>query len=54
MLLLCPEDDLEAPTLRAEPLINRGRFVRLPGWGHQIMITRTAEISALLREHFDD
>ncbi|PZM94544.1 MAG: alpha/beta hydrolase [Actinobacteria bacterium] len=53
VLLLCPEDDLEAPTLRAEPLINRGRFVRLPGWGHQMMITRTAEVAALLREHFD-
>ena len=53
VLLLCPEDDLEVPTLRAEPLINRGRFVRLPGWGYQMMITRTAEVAALLREHFD-
>ena len=51
VLLLCPEDDLELPTLRAEGLINRGRFLRLPGWGHQMMITRTSEIAALIRQH---
>lgn len=53
VLLLCPQDDLEQPTLRAEGLLNRGQFVRLPGWGHQLMRTRTAEVAALLREHFD-
>lgn len=51
VLLLCPADDLEVPTLRAEPLLRRGRFVRLPGWGHQMMVTRTAEVAAMLREH---
>jgi pimeloyl-ACP methyl ester carboxylesterase len=51
VLLLCPEDDLEIPTLRAEKLINRGTFRRLPGWGHQMMITRTAEVAAMIREH---
>jgi len=53
VLLLCPEDDLEEPTLRARELINRGRFLHLPGWGHQMMITRTAEVAALIREHTD-
>lgn len=53
VLLLCPEDDLEKPTLRAAELINRGRFLRLPSWGHQMMITRTAEVAALIREHAD-
>lgn len=53
VLLLCPEDDLEVPTLRAEPLLRRGRFLRLPGWGHQMMITRTAEVAALIRDHAD-
>lgn len=53
VLLLCPQDDLEGPTLRAEGLLNRGRFVHLPGWGHQLMRTRTAEVAALLREHVD-
>lgn len=54
VLLLCPEDDLEIPTLRAEALLNSGRFQRLPGWGHQMMITRTAEVAALIREHVAD
>ena len=54
VLLLCPEDDLEVPTLRAESLVRRGRFLRLPGWGHQMMITRTAEVAALIRDHVAD
>lgn len=54
VLLLCPEDDLEVPTLRAEPLVRRGRFLRLPGWGHQMMITRTAEVAAIIRDHVAD
>lgn len=53
ILLFCPADDLEGPTLRAEPLLQRGRFVHLPDWGHQLMRTRPAEVAALLREHFD-
>ena len=51
VLLLCPEDDLEVPTRRAESLLNRGRFLHLPGWGHQMMSTRTLEIATLVREH---
>lgn len=51
VLLLCPEDDLETPTLRAESLLSRGRFLRLPGWGHQMMTTRTVEVAALIRAH---
>ena len=51
VLLLCPADDLEVPTLRAEGLLQRGRFVHLPTWGHQMMITHTAEIAQMLREH---
>lgn len=54
VLLLCPQDDLEGPTLRAERLVRRGRFLRLPGWGHQMMITRTAEVARLIREHVAD
>jgi pimeloyl-ACP methyl ester carboxylesterase len=51
VLLLCPEDDLEVPTLRAERLLRRGQFLRLPGWGHQMMITRAADVAALIRDH---
>lgn len=53
VLLLCPEDDLEIPTRRAEGLLNTGRFVELPGWGHQMLLTRTAEVAALIRDHTD-
>ncbi|PVG80773.1 hypothetical protein DDE18_21210 [Nocardioides gansuensis] len=51
VLLLCPEDDLEVPTLRARPLVHRGRFLHLPGWGHQMMVTRTREVADMVREH---
>jgi pimeloyl-ACP methyl ester carboxylesterase len=54
VLLLCPEDDLEQPTLRAAGLLHRGTFRHLPGWGHQMMITRTDEVAALVREHTSD
>ncbi|WP_122816776.1 alpha/beta fold hydrolase [Nocardioides pantholopis] len=53
VLLLCPGDDLEEPTLRARDLIATGRFLHLPEWGHQMMVTRTAEVAALVREHSD-
>ncbi len=53
VLLLCPQDDLEEPTLRSESLINNGEFRRLPGWGHQMMNTRTEEMADILRRHFD-
>lgn len=51
VLLLCPGDDLEESTLAAETLLANGRFLHLPQWGHQMMITRTGEVAALLREH---
>lgn len=51
VLLLCPADDLEIATLRAEKFLRRGQFLRLPEWGHQMMITRTAEVAELLRAH---
>lgn len=50
VLLLCPGDDLEGPTLRARDLLAAGRFLHLPEWGHQMMVTRAAEVAALLRE----
>lgn len=53
VLLLVPEDDLEAPSLRAEALIRRGRMLHLPGWGHQMARTRTVELAQLVREHVD-
>jgi pimeloyl-ACP methyl ester carboxylesterase len=51
VLLLCPQDDLEIPTRRAESLIAVGRFLDLPGWGHQMMLTRTKDVADLIRSH---
>jgi pimeloyl-ACP methyl ester carboxylesterase len=51
VLLLCPADDLEVPTLRAAALVRRGRFLHRPDWGHQVMITHTAEVAEMVREH---
>jgi pimeloyl-ACP methyl ester carboxylesterase len=53
VLLLCPGDDLEIPTKRAEPLLRNGRFVPLPGWSHGFLDVRTDEAAALLREFLD-
>lgn len=54
VLLLCPADDLEEPTLRARSLVRNGRFLPLPGWGHQMMITRVREVAQLVRQHSAD
>lgn len=51
VLLLCPGDDLETPTLRARDLVRSGRFLHLPDWGHQMMITRKHQVAQLIREH---
>jgi pimeloyl-ACP methyl ester carboxylesterase len=34
MLVLNPNDDLQAETRRAVPLIRNGQILELPGWGH--------------------
>lgn len=54
LLLLCPEDDLEEPTLAAERLLTNGRLLRLPGWGHGMTRVRTTELAALLRDFLDE
>lgn len=53
VLLLCPDDDLAAPTRRAARLFSNGRFQPLPGWSHGFLDTRTDEAAALLREFLD-
>ena len=53
VLVLCPEDDLEEPTLAAATLINNGRLERLPGWGHGMTRVRTAELARVLRDFLD-
>lgn len=54
VLVLCPQDDLEQPTLAAAGLIPDGRLRRLPGWGHGMTRTRAAELTRLLRDFLDE
>jgi pimeloyl-ACP methyl ester carboxylesterase len=54
VLVLCPEDDLEEPTLATGGLISNGRLERLPGWGHGMTRVRAAEFARLLRGFLDD
>lgn len=52
LLVLCPADDLEEPTLSAQSVLpSQGRFLHLPEWGHHMMSMRTGEVAALLRDH---
>lgn len=51
VLLLVPGDDLELASLRAGDVLANGRMLHLPDWGHQMMVTRTAEVAALVRAH---
>jgi pimeloyl-ACP methyl ester carboxylesterase len=54
VLLLCPDDDLREPTLRARSLLQRGRFVECRGWGHGFLDVRTEAAAALIRGFLDD
>ena len=54
VLLLCPDDDLREPTLRAKPLLRHGRFVECRGWGHGFLDVRTEAAAALVRGFLDE
>lgn len=54
VLLLCPDDDLREPTLRARSLLQRGRFVECRGWGHGFLDVRTEAAAALIRDFLDE
>jgi pimeloyl-ACP methyl ester carboxylesterase len=53
VLLLCPEDDLRAPTLRAADYLNNGRLVELPGFAHGCLDVHTARMASLVQEFLD-
>ena len=54
VLLLCPDDDLREPTLRARPLLRHGRFVECRGWGHGFLDVRTEAAAELIRSFLDE
>lgn len=53
VMVLCPEDDLYEPTLRAASLIKNGKLVELRGWGHGMLDVKTLEVGRMLREFLD-
>ena len=50
VLVLNPEDDLHAETLRAKKLIAKGRLRELPGWGHGFLDIHTDEAAGIVRD----
>lgn len=53
VLVLNPEDDLYEQSKRAADLIQKGRVHDLPGFGHGMLDTRTADIAAVVREFLE-
>lgn len=48
LLVLNPDDDLQAETRRAAALLTNGRIVELPGWGHGFLDSETGKAAALI------
>jgi pimeloyl-ACP methyl ester carboxylesterase len=53
VLVINSNDDLVQYTPRAQPLLQNGRILDLPDWGHGFLDLRTKEFAALLREFLD-
>ena len=53
ILILNPNDDLTQYTRRAAPLLNDGRILEVPGWGHGFLDVHTADAARLARSYFD-
>jgi pimeloyl-ACP methyl ester carboxylesterase len=53
VLVLNPEDDLHAQTLRADGLMKNGRIHELPGWGHGFLDLFPTQAAALVRGHLN-
>ena len=53
MLVLNPDDDLHAQTLRAEGRMQRGRILHLPGWGHGFLDVHTDEACRIVGAFLD-
>ncbi len=53
VLVLNPDDDLHAQTLRAEGRMQRGRILHLPGWGHGFLDVHTDEACRIVGAFLD-
>tara|TARA_B100000686_G_C16770706_1_gene964965 strand:+ start:697 stop:1506 length:810 start_codon:yes stop_codon:yes gene_type:complete len=53
ILVICVNDDIRIPTLRAEKIIKNGKFLDRPQWSHWFLEVYTAEASGIVREFLD-
>ena len=53
VLVICPGDDLQEQTRRAQVLVGPQAFLDRPDWGHGLLDTRTVEVAAVVRSHLD-
>ncbi len=54
VLVLNPDDDLHEHSLRAAPLMQRGRTRHLRGWGHGFLDVHTDAARAIVEEFLDE
>lgn len=53
ILILCPNDDLRTPTLRATDYLQNGRLHELPDYSHGMLDVHTTEVAGVVREFLD-
>lgn len=53
VLVLNPNDDLQAETRRAAPIIRNGRILEVPGWGHGFLDGYTNDAAALVESFLE-
>ena len=53
VLVLCPNDDLREPTLRAKDYVQNGRVHELPDYSHGMLDVHTADVATVVRDFLD-
>ncbi len=53
VLILCPNDDLREPTLRATDYLQNGRLHELPDYSHGMLDVHTGDVAAVVRDFLD-
>lgn len=53
VLILCPNDDLKEPTLRATEFLQNGRLHELPDYSHGMLDVHTADVAKVVRDFLD-
>ncbi len=53
VLVLCPNDDLRVPTLRAADFLQNGHIHELPDYSHGMLDVHTKEVAGVVRDFLD-